>query len=134
MSAGSNTTSALETTTTVLRALAVLVSPTVIGVLIIFSVLTDAGISSQVRDSEVVSSVALVVGAALILGSIALYLRRPDEYDRYQLGNAEQLLAVVQQAQKLIQQRESGSATPDQATLTTGTQAPAGERAAGAQQ
>jgi len=78
-----------------LRAVAALLSPTVLGTAIILCVLTDNLISSQVRDSEIVSSVAVVVGASLILGSIALYIRNPTEFDRHQLSNSEQVQALV---------------------------------------
>jgi hypothetical protein len=83
------------------RALAALVSPTLLGIFVIVSVITGEGVGHEVSDSELVSSVALVVGAALILGSAAIYLRSPGAYEDFEQIHTEQFEALVDQAKSL---------------------------------
>lgn len=92
------------------RVLALFVSPTIIGVAVLVSVLTGTLISSEVENSEVVSSVALVVAGALILGSTGLYIREPEKYERLQKTNAEQLRALVETQQALVAQAQKAAA------------------------
>ncbi|SRR6266566_554431 len=99
-----------------LRALAAFVSPLVLGTLIVVCVLTGKVISSDVRESEIISSVALVVGAVLILGPITLYIHRPEEYERLQRSNAEQLQAVLEQLPRLIEERKAIAGTSTEST------------------
>jgi hypothetical protein len=107
-----------------LRVLAAFVSPGIVGVLIIFSVLSGEPPGTQLRDSELVSSVALLVGAVLVLGSIALYQRSPEAYHRHQKTSAEQLQAFAQLLAPFVQKQID---SPSQPTIEASTSAPGGE-------
>jgi hypothetical protein len=80
-----------------LRAVAALVSPTLLGIFVVYCVVTGEGVGDLVATSEIVSSVALVVGAVLILGSSLIYVRYPENYEDLQQGAAEQLQALIEQ-------------------------------------
>lgn len=77
-----------------LRAVAAIVSPTLLGIVVVVCTLTGELVGPEVARSATVSSVALVAGTVLILGSIALFLRNPEEYQRLQLMHSEQLTAL----------------------------------------
>ena len=95
-----------------LRTFAAVVSPSIVGVAVIVCVLIGEPSGTQLSQSEIVSSVALLVGAALVLGSIALYLRSPTEYDRLQLTHAEQLQAVAQVVAPIVVEQIKGQRQP----------------------
>lgn len=116
-----------------LRSAIALSSPTLLGAAIILSVLSGVG-SPHLLDSQVASSVALVIGAALILGSTALYFGHSDDYLEHQRNNAEQFLALIEEAPDLLakmlsiadraRSTPSGTAdlpNPKQPTLPSGT-------------
>jgi uncharacterized membrane protein len=62
--------------------IAPLVVPPLIGIVLIACVVFDLG-DSPLTESGGTASTALVVGAVLILGSAALYVRDPVRYDRF---------------------------------------------------
>lgn len=95
-----------------LRVLAAFISPGIVGIVVIFCVLTGEPSGTQLRNSELVSSVALLVGAALVLGSIALYQRSPEAYHRHQKSSAEQLQAFAQLIAPLVTKQIKGSPQP----------------------
>jgi|ERR1700722_11086340 len=77
-----------------LRAVAAVASPTLLGMVVVVFTLTGDFVGPEVARSATVSSVALVVGTVLILASIALFLRDPEEYQRFQLMHTQQLDAL----------------------------------------
>lgn len=107
----------------VLRAFAAVVSPSLLGAFLIVCVVTG-WVGSELQRSSVVSAIALVVGAVLILGSGAIYAWHPERYEDHRTMDAEQLEALAREIRRLTRGQSAGSevepAPPPPSPVTSG--------------